>query len=142
MRAVIAEEGGALFQEFIDTKNGIAGICDSYHDLRLATVNGVIALTHVRIPEQGSLIANYAQGATIRELATADIPENVMSFYRDVSAKIAERFSDPMYTMDIGIGADGRPLLFEINGTTAFPWPEFESKDFFIENLADHLGNL
>jgi hypothetical protein len=139
MRAIIAEPGGALLQEFIDTSKGIVGICDSYHDLRLATVNNVIALAHVRIPEPGSLIANYAQGATIHELAAADIPKKVHPFYQKVHAKIVERFPNPMYTMDIGIGADGTPLLFEINGTTAFPWPEFASKDFFIEQLTEHL---
>ncbi len=106
---------------------------------RLATVNNIIALTHVRIPEPGSLIANYAQGATIRELAVADIPQHIVEFYKKVREKIAARFPDAMYTMDIGIGADGAAYLFEINGTVAFPWPEFASKDFFIENLADHL---
>jgi glutathione synthase/RimK-type ligase-like ATP-grasp enzyme len=139
MRSIIAESGGALLQEFIDTSRGIPGICASHHDLRLATVNNVIALTHVRTPELGSLIANYAQGATIHELAAKDIPEKVLTFYKKVHAKLADRFPNSMHTMDIGIGADGAPLLFEINGTTAFPWPEFEGKDFFIENLAEHL---
>jgi glutathione synthase/RimK-type ligase-like ATP-grasp enzyme len=142
MRAIIAEPGGALIQEFIDTSRGILGICDMYHDLRLAIVNNVIALTHVRIPESGSLIANYAQGATIRELAVEDIPKNILAFYHKVRTKIAERFPNSMYTMDIGVGASGEPLLFEINGTTAFPWSEFVGKDFFIENLAKHLENL
>ncbi len=132
--------GGALLQEFVDTRRGIPGICDSYHDLRLATVNDVIALTHVRIPEPGSLVANYAQGATIRELSVNDIPENVLAFYEKVHERITGRFPKPMYTMDIGVDASGNPLLFEINGTTAFPWPEFESRDYFIENLAEHLG--
>jgi glutathione synthase/RimK-type ligase-like ATP-grasp enzyme len=139
MRTIIAEPSGALLQEFIDTSKGIPGICATHHDLRIATVNNVIALTHVRTPEPGSLIANYAQGATIHELTAADIPQKIIAFYEKIYAKIAERFSDPMYTMDIGIGANGNPLLFEINGTTAFPWPEFESKDFFIENLVEHL---
>lgn len=141
-RAIIAEPDGALLQEFVDTSKGISGVCSSYHDLRLATVNNVIALTHVRVPEPDSLIANYAQGATIRELAPSDIPKKILSFYKKVHSKITERFPNPMYTMDIGVGASGEPLLFEINGTTAFPWPEFESKDFFIENLAEHLANL
>ena len=140
MKKTITE--GALLQEFIDTKNGIAGICGSYHDLRLAIVNGTIALTHVRTPAAGRLIANYQQGATIRELAREDLPEKILSLHAKVHSKIAKHFPNPMYTMDIGIDAAGVPLLFEINGTTAFPWPEFESKDFFIEQLASHLENL
>ncbi len=140
MRAIIAEPGGAILQEFIDTASGISRICDSYHDLRIAVMNkGTIALTHVRIPEPGSLIANYAQGATIRELSPADLPESVLSLHRAVYGRIAARFPNPMYTMDVGIGADGRPLLFEINGTTAFPWPGFAGKNFFMKNLAEHL---
>lgn len=140
MKKTIAE--GALLQEFIDTKNGIADICDSYHDLRLAVVNNTIALTHVRIPEPGSLIANFQQGAFIKELAREDLPENIILFHAKVHAAIIERFPNPMYTMDLGIDAAGHPLLFEINGTTAFPWPEFQSRDFFIEQLAEHLEHL
>jgi hypothetical protein len=141
MRVTIAE--GALLQEFIDTKDGIAGICGTHHDLRLAVVNNTIALTHVRIPAPGSLIANYQQGATIKELAReTDLPKTVIALYEKVHATITARFPDPMYTMDVGIGADGVPLLFEINGTTTFPWSEFESKDFFIEALATHLEKL
>jgi len=141
MKATIAE--GALLQEFVDTKNGIAGICPSYHDLRLAIVNDAIALTHVRIPEPGSLIANYQQGATIKELARADLPETIIALHKKIHATITERFPAPMYTMDVGLdSATGAPLLFEINGTTAFPWPEFAAKDFFIEQLAEHLERL
>ena len=141
MRAIITEPNSALLQEFVDTSCGIKGVCAAHHDLRLATVNNVIALTHVRTPELGNLIANYAQGATIHELATKDVSKKVLAFYKKVHTKITALFPNSMYTMDIGIGADGAPLLFEINGTTAFPWPEFESKDFFIENLAKHLIN-
>ncbi len=140
MCAIIAEPGGAILQEFVDTASGISGACDSYHDLRIVVMNrGVIALTHVRIPEPGSLIANYAQGATIRELSPADLPKSVLTLHRAVYETIAARFPNPMYTMDAGIGADGRPLLFEINGTTAFPWPGFAGKEFFIKTLAEHL---
>jgi hypothetical protein len=143
MRAAIKEPGGALVQAFVDTSAGIPGVCDSYHDLRVAVMNGgAIALTHVRTPEPGGLIANYARGATIRELSPADLPQNILALHRAVYKKIAARFPDPMYTMDAGIGAGGEPLLFEINGTVAFPWPEFKGSDFFIENLVRHLENL
>ncbi len=103
---------GAILQEFVDTKNGIPGICDSYHDLRIVTINGKIVLTHVRIPESGSRIANYQQGATIRELALEMLPKEIISFYTKVHKKIIARFPKPMYSMDIGMGPDG-PILFE-----------------------------
>lgn len=139
MRAIIAEPGGALLQEFVDTSHGIPNICDASHDLRLAVINGTIALTHVRTPEPGSLIANYAQGATIHELAINDIPKNIFAFHKKIHARIAAQFPDTIYTADLGINTDGKPILFEINGTIAFPWPEFESKDAFVEKLARYL---
>lgn len=132
---------GALLQEFIDTKSGIKNICDSHHDLRLVTINEKVVLSHVRIPEPGSLIANHQQGATILEVAPEAIPKEIVSFYAKVHAKIASRFPQPMYSMDIGLGASG-PRLFELNGHTAFPWTHFKSRDFFIENLVAHLENL
>ncbi len=136
MRADIAK--GALVQEFVDTKNGIPSICDSYHDLRLATVNGTIALTHVRIPSPGSRIASYQRGATIHELSARRLPQEILSFYAAVHKKIIARFPKPMYSMDIGINPSG-PRLFELNGHTAFPWPDFECKDSFIDNLVAHI---
>ncbi len=61
-------KNGALLQEFIDTQHGIRSICDSYHDLRLVTINEKIVLAHVRTPQAGSRIANY--GARRHNLRT------------------------------------------------------------------------
>ncbi|MEK7507566.1 MAG: ATP-grasp domain-containing protein [Patescibacteria group bacterium] len=132
---------GAILQEFVDTKNGIAHVCDSYHDLRIVTINETIALTHVRTPETGSRIASYQQGATIRELALSMLPKEIISFYSEVHKKIIARFPKSMYSMDIGMGPNG-PRLFELNGHTAFPWPDFECKTFFIENLVAHIESF
>ena len=129
---------GAVLQEFVDTKNGLTSICGSYHDLRLATINEKIALTHVRVPEPGSRIASYQQGATIRELAEDMLPKEIISFYAKVHKKIIARFPRPMYSMDIGMGTSG-PRLFELNGHAAFPWPDFKCKNSFIENLVAHV---
>src|SRR3989344_5782274 len=134
-------EKGALLQQFMDTKNGITRICDSYHDLRIVTINEKIVLAHVRTPEPGSRIANFHQGATIREIAVDKIPKNIISFYKKVHKKITARFPKPMYSMDIGMGPDG-PRLFELNGHTAFPWPDFKCKNSFIENLAAHIESF
>ncbi len=131
---------GALVQEFVDTKNGMPSICDSYHDLRLVTINEKIALTHVRIPEPGSRIASYQRGATIRELSVRTLPKEIISFYEAVHKKIIARFPKPMYSMDIGITASG-PRLFELNGHTAFPWPGFDCRNSFIEILVAHIEN-
>src|SRR3989344_3736548 len=139
MRAHLEE--GAVLQEFIDTRNGIPNICDAYHDLRLVTINDHIVLTHVRIPEEGSLIANYEQGAIIRELSEEMVPEKILKFYRAVHQSVIQRFPKPMYAMDIGVGPSG-PQLFELNGHTAFPWPDFACRDFFIQNLIKHLENF
>ncbi len=143
-------EKGALVQEFVDTKNGISSICDSYHDLRLVTINEKIALTHVRIPEPGSRIASYQRGAAIRELSVRALPQEVLSFYAAVHKKVTARFPKPMYSMDIGMdsfprgysGPSAGPRLFELNGHTAFPWPEFDCRDSFIEHLVAHIESV
>ncbi len=134
-------EQGAVLQEFIDTGRGIPKICGSYHDLRLVTINEQIVLAHVRIPEGGSFIANYQQGATIHELRKDIVPEEIFRFYRAVHRKVTKRFPKPMYSMDIGVGRSG-PQLFELNGHTAFPWPNFECRDFFVKNLIEHLESF
>ncbi len=132
---------GVVIQEFVDTGNGIPGICGSHHDLRIVTINEKPALSHVRIPPKGSLIANYHQGADITELDPAALPKPILDFYERVRAKVRKRFPRPMYSMDIGMTSSG-PRLFELNGHTAFPWPHFRSLNTFVENLVLHLESL
>ncbi|MBI2623211.1 MAG: hypothetical protein HYW65_01380 [Candidatus Liptonbacteria bacterium] len=138
MRVTLAQ--GALVQEFIDTARGIPSICDSYHDLRLVMLNDAVALTHVRIPEAGSRIASYQRGASIRELSVDMLPQEILAFAAAVHKKVSARFPKPMYSMDIGIGTAGL-RLFELNGHTAFPWPEFACRNSFIEHLVAHIEN-
>lgn len=139
MREVLP--AGVVIQEFVDTQSGIPSICDSYHDLRIVTINERKVLSHVRIPQSGSLISNYHQGASITELDPEALPRTILEFYERVHAKVRERFPHPMYSMDIGMTPDG-PKLFELNGHTAFPWPHFASLNTFIKNLVSHLENL
>ncbi len=134
-------EAGAVLQEYVDTSAGIPGIASAHHDARLVTINERIVLIHVRIPAVGSLVANYAQGATIRELSEELLPEAVLSFYRRVHARVKERFPNPMYSMDMGLSPRG-PQLFELNGHTAFPWPDFQCRNLFIQNLVAHLESM
>ncbi len=139
MREALPE--GVVIQEFIDTQKGIPGICNSYHDLRIVTINEEKVLSHVRIPSNGSLVSNYHQGADITEVQINSLPKSILDFYERVHAKVLERFPHPMYSMDIGMSPSG-PRLFELNGHTAFPWPHFKSLNTFVENLVLHLENL
>lgn len=135
------QEKGFLVQEFIDTSAGIPGLVDSYHDLRIITHGDNISLCHVRQPPTGSLIGNSHRGASITEIDIDNIPENILSFYKDVHTEITKQFPKPLYSMDIGVGLGG-PKLIELNGHTAFPGEDFKCMDRFIDNLIYHLETI
>ncbi len=135
------KEKGFLAQEFIDTSRGIPNIINSYHDLRIITHGDNISLCHVRQPAEGSLLGNSHKGALITEIDIEDIPEVILSFYKQVHSEIIKKYPKPLYSMDIGLGIDG-PKLIELNGHTAFPGKGFKCMDRFITNLITHLETI
>ena len=119
-----------VLQEFIDTSQGIAGITDTHHDLRIVIADGNIVLSHVRTPSPGTLIANVALGGSIREVPVADIPAPVLNAVKKVQDRIDEIFDYPLSSIDTGVHRDGRPFVFEINDGIGFPSETMDASRF------------
>lgn len=134
-------DDGIIIQEFLNTKDGLPGIADSYHDLRIITINEKVCLVHIRIPESGSMVANTHRGAIMKELVFEQLPEDIQNFYKEVHDKIIKKFYRPLLSMDIAY-TDKGPKLIELNAHTAFPMPYFKCKDDFIDNLIEHFSNI
>lgn len=128
-----------IAQEFIDTSAGITGVTSGLHDLRIAMVNGTPVWCHVRVPPEGSLLANAAQGGNLTEVDYEKVPETVKEVVQKISKIFSEKYDNPIYSLDFGIHADGTPRIFEINDQFGFPKPDMKKKDFFLKALIENF---
>jgi len=123
-----------LFQEFIDTSAGITGICPSYHDLRAIIMDGRIVQSYVRIPKSGSLVANVAQGGTLKEISKESLPTSVLKIIKQVDL-IFKKFGHRVYAVDFGLEKD-QPYLMEINRAPGMP---FKKEKYYHQYHRDLL---
>jgi glutathione synthase/RimK-type ligase-like ATP-grasp enzyme len=134
-----------IAQEFIDTSGGVPGITGSLHDIRIVIISSQPVWSHVRVPPEGSFKANAAGGGILREIDyDSDVPEKIKEVVDLISQKFYREYDNPVYSLDFGIGKDGRPYIFEINDQIGFPRWEMKNRDNFllalIENFKEKLG--
>ncbi len=123
-----------IAQEFVDTFEGIPGITNGLHDLRVVIINGKIVWSHVRIPPRGSLQANVARGGKIKEIDCLQIPDYVTKIVRRIAKSFYVKYDNPVYSIDFGI-EKGKPYIFEINDQIGFPRWEMKARDVFLTEL-------
>lgn len=128
-----------IMQEFVDTSGGIPEITDGRHDLRVAVVNGKAVWCHIRTPKGEALIANAAQGGSVRELSYDSVPAAVKKIVDEISVYFYKKFGNTIYSIDFGIGSDGVPKVFEINDQIGFPRTEMSTKDNFLKGLIENF---
>jgi glutathione synthase/RimK-type ligase-like ATP-grasp enzyme len=80
-------------------------------------------------------LANAAQGGNLTEVDFEIVPESIKNVVTKVSTIFSERFDNPLYSLDFGVGKDGRPYIFEINDQMGFPKWEMDKRDNFLEGL-------
>lgn len=102
-----------LVQEFMDTSQGIPGIIEGIHDVRLAFFNEDILFSYVRTPPLGKLTANVAQGGTFRMIHPSRIPAEMVRIARQIDATVAH-YGPRLYSVDMCLTPQG-PKLIEMN---------------------------
>lgn len=142
MREEIKNGREYILQEFVDTSAGIPGIIDGHHDLRIIIVDGKIVLSHVRAPKEGSLLANVAQGGSIREIPLENIPASILDSVKKIQARIDKKFNRPIYSIDLGIQNKSELFVFELNDQIGFPSEKMKNSPIFIESVLDSLERL
>lgn len=103
-----------MIQEFIDTSGGIPGFPDLKHDFRIVVANGTPLLTFLRIPKEGSFIANVGRGGRVIIVPPEKRPAEAMALVPVIDAKL-ERFGNRMYSIDCGFDRSGVWKLIEFN---------------------------
>ncbi len=128
-----------IAQEFVNTEDGIKGICDGRHDIRVAIVNAKPVWCHVRIPAEGSLKANVAAGGELKELNYQKLPPSLQKIVNEISQKFFKEYDNPVYSIDFGIDKDGTPKIFEFNDQMGFPRWEMKNRDIFLKSLINNF---
>lgn len=142
MREKIENGRGYILQEFVDTSGGIPGVIAGHHDLRIIIVDGKIVLSHVRAPKEGSLLANVAQGGSIREVPIENIPAFIIDGVKKIQERIDKKFNRPLYSIDLGIQNKSGLFVFELNDQIGFPSEKMKNSAIFIESALDSLERL
>lgn len=127
-----------ILQEFKETKEGIPGIVEGRHDLRIVIINNEIVWAHIRQPQSESKLANVNQGGSIREIAVDQIPATVLTFISQVKERIFSEFDNPVYSIDMGVSG-GKPFIYEFNSRIGFPRWDMNNAKYFCEHLAERL---
>ncbi len=128
-----------VMQEFIDTSGGIPKVTSGTHDVRVVIVNGKPVWCHVRVPAPGSLLANAAQGGNLSEVEYKELPNSIKIIVREISKMFSKKFDNPIYSLDFGVGLDGKPYIFEINDQIGFPRWKMIKRDNFLYGLIDNF---
>lgn len=129
-----------IAQEFVDTSGGIPEITPGKHDLRVAVVNGEEVWCHVRVPAEGTFLANAAQGGNLTEVDYEDIPSEIKNVVELVSKKFYEEYDNPIFSLDFGLNSDGKPLIFEINDQIGFPKWNMTNRDTFLNAIVANFS--
>lgn len=103
-----------IAQEFVETKGipklGVEGL----HDLRILIVNDEIVGSYLRLPKEGSILSNVAEGGTKKYVKKEDIPDEALKRSKTVAERMEEH-RPVIYTVDYMFDEKMNPLVIELN---------------------------
>lgn len=103
-----------IAQEFVETQ-GIPQLnVEGLHDLRILIVNDEIVGSYLRLPKEGSILSNVAEGGTKRYVRKEEIPEEALSRSKTVAKRMKE-YRPIIYTVDFMFDEEMTPLVIELN---------------------------
>lgn len=125
-----------LAQEFIDSSDGIKGINESTHDLRLVFIENDLIYSNVKVPEKNSFLANISQGGSMKIVHADKLPKILIPLIADVQNTFST-FRNKIYTIDIMFDKEQRPWIIELNSMPGlfFSKDQYEERDRFYHAL-------
>jgi glutathione synthase/RimK-type ligase-like ATP-grasp enzyme len=109
-----------LLQEFIESKKFPEHGEYEVYDMRFFVLNGEIINGYYRFSQLGVLTSNVSTGGRIKMFQTKDIDAKLLKFIVDIDTKIANRFVNRFYAIDIVVDPNNRPVLIELNSKAGF----------------------
>ena len=102
-----------LVQEFIESRSFSKYGIEGPHDFRVILVDDDPVEAYFRVPKEG-LIANVAQGGSLRYVELEDISDKVLVIIDEVK-EIASKLRPNFYSVDFMFDVDNRPWVVELN---------------------------
>ena len=84
------------------------------HDLRLVFIDEKVIYAYIREPRSGDLLANLAQGGSLKIVPNKLIPASVSPIIQRAH-KLFGSFLPRVYTIDIMFDRRGKPWVVELN---------------------------
>jgi hypothetical protein len=129
---------GYLLQEYANTDVDLKNIVTGIHDIKLITAENQI-FANLRTPEPGKDYCTY--DSPYSEIPRQLLPQSIINLHREVMVKVNELYPQNFYTVDVGMTTEG-PVIFELNGHTAFPYLHFSYADEFFNVIIKKLQSL
>lgn len=129
-----------LIQEFMDTSVGIPGMAHGIHDLRVKMGDGEVWAGTLRIPADGELRANVAQGGSEKHLFPSQIPSDAVAIAKEIDAYFGgySRY----YSIDLARTGTGWKLI-ELNSKPGLSPVDMSEQSKHTTNcLAQYLVKL
>lgn len=136
-----------IVQEFIDSSYGVPGIGGSTHDLRLVFINKAVIYAYIREPKGGALLANLAQGGSLKIVPLKLIPASISPIIQRAH-KIFESFAPRVYTIDIMFDTNRKPWVVELNSMPGLYFTPEEKPSMIkmyrslLQMFKDKLGSI
>lgn len=113
-----------LMQEFLDSSCGIPNVVEGMHDLRVTVVDGQPSNSFLRMPAEGSYLANISQGGSGHEMELEDVPAEIMEMVGEVIAYANAKYKPYLFSADFMRTNRGYRLI-ELNSRPGLLHPDF-----------------
>lgn len=133
----ISLNGDMLAQEFIDSSNGVPGVSKKMHDLRLVFINDELIYAYIREPQEGSYLANLAQGGSLIIVPKNKLPESLSPIIKYAN-ELFSAFRPRVYSIDFMFDKEGKPWIVELNSMPGLFFTP-EEKPYMLEMYAGLL---
>lgn len=129
-------------QNLISTTKGISGLVKGPHDLRVIMADEKIIHSFLRMPRKGMLIANLAQGGTLKLVSEKKLPASVKIIIKSVSNKL-KKYPKKLYSIDFIIDNNQKPWIIELNSrpSLVLDKEELANRESYYKNLKKFFSN-
>jgi hypothetical protein len=138
--AELPDEYPLLVQEFLDTSEGVPGLVEGVHDVRLALCGDEIISYYARTAGKGRLHANVAQGGTVTYFELDKVPAELLKKVRVIDSLFADQ--PRYYSVDFMNTPKGWKLV-EVNSYLGLmPAHDGPQAQQTLDKLANYLADI
>lgn len=127
-----------LVQQFVESSDGLPGISDGRHDLRVYVLSGIPAAGMVRVAKEGEFLANADYGSTLFTVDVDQIEQEVLDHVAYIN-KNAVQYEPTIYGADFLKGNDGKYYLVELNSRVGLGNPEWKQYEAIRDGYVNCL---